>query len=206
MNRSQYFVCLTLPPGFYFLIVFGHQIPGSVGERQFFQIIIDPGRIKNRLHQFEVVCINGLQIEVWRPTRMVGIALLIDFDKLQAAGSDTLRRMMAGIRAFAHAVIHHEQHSGFQTVIIRIDQYSTLLPFSDLDEARSILQNFTKDFRQNGLISIENAAREDNPAVRCFEFLISAGLAGGNPNVELDSIMSFAEFNQEPIAQFQCNI
>ena len=88
----------------------------------------------------------------------------------------------------------------------RIDQYSTLLPFSDLDEARSILENFTKDFRQNGLISIENAAREDNPAVRCFEFSISAGLAGGNPNVELDSIMAFAEFNQEPIAQFQCNI
>jgi phospholipid/cholesterol/gamma-HCH transport system ATP-binding protein len=88
----------------------------------------------------------------------------------------------------------------------RIDQFSTVLPFSDLDEAQSILVDFTRDFRQNGLISIENAAREVNPAVRCFEFSISAGLARGNPDVELNSIMAFAEFNREPIARFQCNI
>ena len=88
----------------------------------------------------------------------------------------------------------------------RIDQFSTILPFSDLDEAQGILEDFTRDFRQNGLISIENAAREVNPAVRCFEFSISAGLARGNPNVELNSIMAFAEFNRKPIARFQCNI
>ena len=88
----------------------------------------------------------------------------------------------------------------------RIDQFSTILPFSDLDEAQGILEDFTRDFRQNGLISIENAAREINPAVRCFEFSISAGLARGNPNVELNSIMAFAEFNRKPIARFQCNI
>jgi phospholipid/cholesterol/gamma-HCH transport system ATP-binding protein len=88
----------------------------------------------------------------------------------------------------------------------RIDQFSTVLPFSDLDEAQSLLVDFTRDFRQNGLISIENAAREVNPAVRCFEFSISAGLARGNPDVELNSIMAFAEFNREPIARFQCNI
>lgn len=88
----------------------------------------------------------------------------------------------------------------------RIDQYSTILPFSDLDEARSILENFTMDFRQNGLVAIEEAAREVNPKVHCFEFSISAGLAQGNANVELDSIMELAEFNQQPIARFQCNI
>ena len=88
----------------------------------------------------------------------------------------------------------------------RIDQFSTVLPFSGLDEARRILEDFTRDFRKTGLIGIENAAREVNPAVHCFEFSISAGLARGNPNVELDSIMAFADFNREPIAQFQCNI
>jgi phospholipid/cholesterol/gamma-HCH transport system ATP-binding protein len=111
-----------------------------------------------------------------------------------------------GIRKMGEYINKHFGAVGGISTRRRIDQYSTLLPFSDLDEARSILQNFTKDFRQTGLISIENAAREDNPAVRCFEFSISAGLAGGTPNVELDSIMAFAEFNQEPIAQFQCNI
>ena len=88
----------------------------------------------------------------------------------------------------------------------KINQFSTVLPFSDLTEARSILEDFTQDFRQNGLIVIENAAREENPSVRCFDFTVSAGLASGNTNVELESVMSFAEFNQEPIAQFECTI
>ena len=88
----------------------------------------------------------------------------------------------------------------------KINQFSTVLPFSDLTEARSILEDFTRDFRQNGLIVIENAAREENPSVRCFDFTVSAGLASGNTNVELESVMSFAEFNQEPIAQFECTI
>jgi hypothetical protein len=80
-----------------------------------------------------------------------------------------------------------------------------VLPFSDLEEAGRILEDFTTDFRENGLISIENAARQINPSVSCFEFSISAGLAGGDSDDELDSVMEFAQDNREPIAQFQCN-
>jgi phospholipid/cholesterol/gamma-HCH transport system ATP-binding protein len=87
-----------------------------------------------------------------------------------------------------------------------INQFGTVLPFSDLEEAERILADFTTDFRENGLINIENAARQVNPSVSCFEFTISAGLARGNPDVGLDSIMESAEVNREPIAQFQCNI
>ena len=88
----------------------------------------------------------------------------------------------------------------------RINQFSTVLPFSDLNEAQEILADFTRDFRENGLNSIENAAREVNPAVRCFDFMVTAGIARGGGNVELDSIMEFAEFKKKPVAQFQCNI
>ena len=112
----------------------------------------------------------------------------------------------SGIRTMGDCINKHFGLVGGFSMRRRIDQFSTVLPFSDLDEARRILEDFTRDFRQNGLIGIENAAREVNPAVRCFEFSISAGLARGNPNVELDSIMAFADFHREPIAQFQCNI
>jgi phospholipid/cholesterol/gamma-HCH transport system ATP-binding protein len=87
-----------------------------------------------------------------------------------------------------------------------INQFGTVLPFSDLEETGRILEDFTRDFRKNGLIKIENAARQVNPSVSCFEFSISAGLARGHPNVELDAIMEIAELKREPIAQFQCNI
>jgi len=112
----------------------------------------------------------------------------------------------SGIRTMGDYINKHFGTVGGFSTRRKIDQFSTVLPFSDLAEAKSILEDFTRDFRQNGLIVIENAAREENPAVRCFEFSVSAGLARGNTNVELESVMSFAEFNQEPIAQFQCNI
>ena len=112
----------------------------------------------------------------------------------------------SGIRTMGDYINKHFGTVGGFSMRRRTNQFSTVLPFSDLHEAQRILDDFTGDFRRNGLIRIENAAREVNPAVRCFEFSISAGLARGNPNVELDSIMAFADFSREPIAQFQCNI
>ena len=110
------------------------------------------------------------------------------------------------IRTMGDYITKHFGAVGGFSTRRRIDQFSTVLPFADLDEARRILEDFTRDFRQNGLIGIEDAAREVNPEAGCFEFSISAGLAQGNSNVELDSVMAFADFNQEPIAHFQCNI
>jgi len=134
----------------------------------------------------------------------VAVFTLEDLDSIidnlgHTAAQSAIRTMGAYINTHFGAV------GGFSSRR-RINQYSTVLPFSDLEEARSILENFTQDFRQNGLISIEDAARQVNPQVRCFEFSISAGLAQGNADVELESIMEIAEFNQQPIAQFQCNI
>ncbi len=37
-----------------------------------------------------------------------------------------------------------------------------------------------------------------------FEFSILAGLAQGKPQIEIESVMEFARFNQKPIARFQC--
>jgi phospholipid/cholesterol/gamma-HCH transport system ATP-binding protein len=112
----------------------------------------------------------------------------------------------SGIRTMGAYINKHFGAVGGFSSRRRINQYSTVLPFSDLDEAQRILENFTRDFQKNGLQGIENAAREANPEVRCFEFSISAGLAQGNADVELDSIMQLADLNRQPIAQFQCNI
>ena len=110
------------------------------------------------------------------------------------------------IRTMGEYITKHFGLVGGFSARRRINQFSTVLPFSDLDEAEKILENFTLDFRENGLNSIENAAREVNPDVRCFDFMVTAGMARGDGNVELDSIMEFAEFKKGPLAQFQCNI
>jgi phospholipid/cholesterol/gamma-HCH transport system ATP-binding protein len=111
-----------------------------------------------------------------------------------------------GIRSMGDYINKHFNAVGGFSARRRINQFGTVLPFADLKEAKRILADFTTDFRENGLISIENAARKVNPSVSCFEFSISAGLARGNPDVELDAVMEFAEANRESIAQFSCNI
>jgi phospholipid/cholesterol/gamma-HCH transport system ATP-binding protein len=111
-----------------------------------------------------------------------------------------------GIRSMGDYINKHFGAVGGFSARRSINQFSTVLPFADLEEAERILAEFTTDFRENGLINIENAARQVNPSVSCFEFSISAGLARGNPDVELDSVMESAEDNREPIAQFQCNL
>ncbi len=111
-----------------------------------------------------------------------------------------------GIRKMGEYINKHFGLVGGFSARRRVNQFSTVLPFSDLDEAEGILANFTRDFKQNGLLSIERAAREVNPEMRCFDFLVTAGMARGGDNVELASIMEFAEFQKAPIAQFQCNI
>ena len=111
-----------------------------------------------------------------------------------------------GIRSMGDYINKHFGAVGGFSARRSINQFGTVLPFSDLEEAERILADFTTDFRENGLINIENAARKVNPLVSCFEFTISAGLARGNPDVGLDSVMEFAEVNRESIAQFRCNI
>jgi phospholipid/cholesterol/gamma-HCH transport system ATP-binding protein len=111
-----------------------------------------------------------------------------------------------GIRTMGALINKHFGAVGGFSARRSINQFGTVLPFSDLDEAKRILDNFIIDFRENGLITIENAAKQLNPSVRCFEFSISAGVARGHPNVELNSVMEFAELKRKPIAQFQCDI
>jgi phospholipid/cholesterol/gamma-HCH transport system ATP-binding protein len=87
-----------------------------------------------------------------------------------------------------------------------IHQFTTVLPFSDLKEAQRILEDFTRDFQETDLVKIEMAAKKKNPSIDCFEFSIHAGLARGDSNIEMESIMALAEFEQKPIAQFSCKI
>jgi phospholipid/cholesterol/gamma-HCH transport system ATP-binding protein len=85
-----------------------------------------------------------------------------------------------------------------------INEYSTVLPYSDLEEAERIMADFKKDFRESGLPNIKTLAKGEKPAEDSFEFNILAGLAQGKPQIEIESVMEFARFNQTPIARFQC--
>jgi GGDEF domain-containing protein len=87
-----------------------------------------------------------------------------------------------------------------------INEFATILPFSDLDEARRILERFTADFQEHGMREIGETFRQEVPSDQCFDFVISVGMAQGQPQVEIESVMEFARFDKKPIATFQCGI
>ena len=110
------------------------------------------------------------------------------------------------IRAMGKYIDHHFGAVGGFSARRSINQFETVLPFSDLEEASRIMKNFVEDFRGNGLKHIIKAAKTVDSEIDCFEFSILAGLALGKPVLELDSVMQFAELSQKPIAQLQCEI
>jgi ABC-type nitrate/sulfonate/bicarbonate transport system ATPase subunit len=85
-----------------------------------------------------------------------------------------------------------------------IDEFASLLPFSNREEAEHIMNDFTRDLQEHGLESLSALIRKATSSEECFEFTILGGLARGQPQVELDSIIEFARFDLRPIARFSC--
>ena len=108
------------------------------------------------------------------------------------------------IRALGSYINKHFGAVGGFSARQTINEYATVLPYSDLEEAERIMEDFTKDFLEHGLPNIQTLVEGEKAKDDCFEFNILAGLAQGKPQIEIESVMEFARFNQKPIARFQC--
>lgn len=114
--------------------------------------------------------------------------------------------LQEGIRTMGRYINKHFGAVGGFSARRSFNQFETVLPFSNIEEAEGILENFARDFQKQGMKEIEAAARAVNPKVDCFEFSIFAGLAKGDPHVEIESELESAEAMQRPIGRFQCDI
>jgi phospholipid/cholesterol/gamma-HCH transport system ATP-binding protein len=93
-----------------------------------------------------------------------------------------------------------------------INEYATVLPYSNLEESERIMKDFTKDFREHGIKNydeheiweIDPKKENDDKSGEYVEFSVLAGLAQGKPQIEIESVMEFARFNQKEIARFRC--
>lgn len=85
-----------------------------------------------------------------------------------------------------------------------INEYGTVLPYSDLQEAERIMADFVHDLKQHGMQDLLAQAGCRLGQGEHLQLDIQAGLAQGKPQVELESIMEFARFNQESIATITC--
>jgi phospholipid/cholesterol/gamma-HCH transport system ATP-binding protein len=85
-----------------------------------------------------------------------------------------------------------------------INEYATVLPYSDLEESERIMADFTKDFKKHGIQGVKTYIEGEDKPEDSVEFSVLAGLAQGKPQIEIESVMEFARFNQKELARFTC--
>ena len=88
----------------------------------------------------------------------------------------------------------------------RANEFVTVLPFSNLPETETILKDFVDDFQEQGIRDIWAGARKQSASEVCVEFTILAGIAQGQPIVEIDSVIDSAKHQQKEIARLRCDV
>ena len=93
---------------------------------------------------------------------------------------------------------------GFSTRL-STNEFVTVLPYSDMAEAESILKDFVKDFQEQGIKEIWAGARSRPASEMCVEFAIMAGVALGQPVAEVETVIESAKQQQKEIARLRCD-
>ena len=86
-----------------------------------------------------------------------------------------------------------------------INEFVTVLPYSDLTESETLLKGFVKDFGEQGIHDFWSACLPA-PAGICAELAILAGIAQGQPIAEIDSVINSAKHQQKEIARIRCDL
>jgi phospholipid/cholesterol/gamma-HCH transport system ATP-binding protein len=86
------------------------------------------------------------------------------------------------------------------------NEFVTVLPFSNLEEAESILKDFANDFQEQGISNIWAGAQKQAPSGKCVDFTIQAGIAQGQPTADIDPVIDSAKSQQKEIGRLQCAV
>lgn len=86
------------------------------------------------------------------------------------------------------------------------DEIVTVLPYSDLHEAESILKQFIADFQEKGIRDIWEETQKKTRLEKCVDFAILAGVAEGQPIEEIDAVIQSARVQQKEIGRMQCAV
>ncbi len=108
------------------------------------------------------------------------------------------------IRAMGMYIDKHFSAIGGFSTRRQANEFVTVLPFSDIREAESILQKFTEDFQNLGIEDIWLGARGQSAVQPCVEFSILSGIAQGQPIVDIGVVIDAARNQQKEIARFSC--
>jgi phospholipid/cholesterol/gamma-HCH transport system ATP-binding protein len=153
--------------------------------------------------QFKVLNHAQLKRRTQGETYSVVVFTLKGLNSIAATlGHDAAQEAIRGMGMFIDK--HFSAIGGFSTRR-NTSEFVTMLPYSDLAEAESILQDFIADFREQGTQDILAGTQKRAAKEACVEFTILAGIAQGQPIVEIDPVIRSAEHQQKEIARLRCD-
>jgi phospholipid/cholesterol/gamma-HCH transport system ATP-binding protein len=152
--------------------------------------------------QFKVMYHSQMHRRTLKESYVVAVFTLAGLDKIiTSLGHDAAQE---AIRCMGVYIDKHFGAIGGFSTRNNTNEFVTVLPYSDQPEAADILMDFIKDFREQGIREIWVEARKQAVSLECVEFTILAGLAEGQPTVEIDSVIESAKNQQIEIGRFRC--
>jgi len=134
----------------------------------------------------------------------VAIFTLSDLDAISSGlGHDAAQEVIHLMGLYIDK--HFGAIGGFSTRR-KSNEFVTVLPFSNLEEAESLFNDFVKDFQEQGICDIWAGAQKQAPSGKCVDFSIRAGIAQGQPIAEIDSVIDSAKSQQKEIGRLQCAV
>jgi len=96
---------------------------------------------------------------------------------------------------------HFGDVGGFSTRY-RLNQYTTLLPYSDIQEATALTAAFAKDFKENGIAEMRKFVRAEIDCKDAVAISMMAGVAQGTPSMNIETVVAAAGSNHNKILEF----
>jgi phospholipid/cholesterol/gamma-HCH transport system ATP-binding protein len=154
---------------------------------------------------FKVRYQTELKRGAFRETYAIVVITIENLDAISAGlGHEAAPEAIRCIGAYIDK--HFGTLGGFSTRQ-NTNEFVTVLPSSGLAEVEGILENFAKDFQEQGIRQIHAGANRSAASMESVEFAIRAGLAQGHQGqsiVELESIIALAKHDQKEIARLRC--
>ena len=153
--------------------------------------------------QFKVMHHVQLTQKIPEATYCVAVFSLDDLDIIRVnAGHDAAQ---VAIRSLGSSIDKHFGAVGGFSTRRRSNEFVTVLPYSELTEAESILNDFAKDFQERGIHGVCAGAHTQTTSAESVEITVLAGIAQGQPVADIDSVIDTAKSQQKEIARLRCD-
>jgi phospholipid/cholesterol/gamma-HCH transport system ATP-binding protein len=153
--------------------------------------------------QFKVMHHAQLAQKTHGDTYCIAVFSLAGMDAIQTSSGYEVAQ--GAIRNMGMYIDKHFGAIGGFSTRLQKSEFVTVLPYSDLTEAKSILEDFIRDFQEWDIADLLALGRRQTDAEGCVEFAILAGIAQGEPVADVTSVINAAISQQIEIARVRCD-